>query len=59
MLSDRDGVFTVYKSVATYAGYDLTNLRSITIEQINVEEELTYLLLEKKKLSSNRDFHVG
>lgn len=48
MLSDRDGVFTVYKSVATYAGYDLTNLRSITIEQINVEEELTYLLLEQK-----------
>ena len=31
MLSDRDGVFTFYKSVATYAGYDLTNLRSITI----------------------------
>lgn len=48
VLSDHDGVYTVYKSVATYAAYDLTNLRSITIEQINVEEELTYLLLEEK-----------
>ncbi len=48
MLSDREGVFTIYKSVATYAGYDLTNLRSITIEQINVEEELSYLFLQEK-----------
>lgn len=48
MLSDRDGVFTVYKSVATYAEYDLTSLRNITIEQINTGEELTYLLLEEK-----------
>lgn len=56
MLSDRDGIYTVYKSVATYAEYDLTNLREITIEQINVEEELDYLLLEKK---GSRPIEVG
>ena len=38
----------IYKSVATYAGYDLTNLRSITIEQLTVEEELSYLFLQEK-----------
>ncbi|MBR6255448.1 MAG: DUF4340 domain-containing protein, partial [Clostridiales bacterium] len=47
-LSDRDGVFTIYKSTATYAEYDLATLRSLTIPGIDVEEELTHLMLQKK-----------
>ncbi len=48
VLSDRDGVYTVYKSTLNYAEYDYTSLRSSDIKQVNVNDTLYYLLLEKK-----------
>ena len=48
VLSDRDGVYTVYKSTLNYAEYDYTALRSTDIHQVNVNDTLYYLLLEKK-----------
>ena len=50
VVSNQPGVYTVYKSVATYAEYDLTTLRSITINQIATDETLEYVYLHQKGL---------
>lgn len=48
VVSNQPGVYTVYKSIATYAQYDLTTLRSITINQIATDETLEYVYLHQK-----------
>ena len=48
MISSEKEIYTVYKSVDTYAEYTLTNLRNIVIDSIHSDETLYYLLAEKK-----------
>ena len=48
MLSTLNEIFTVYKSVDTYAEYTLTNLRNIVINAIHTDETLYYLFAQKK-----------